>query len=92
VYNTMNGPSEFHVIGVIKDWDITDQLGKILVPTLVISGRYDETTPAIAETVHRGIPRSKWVLFENSAHLPHLEEAERFLDVVTKFLDRVEAQ
>jgi L-proline amide hydrolase len=73
VYNRMNGSSEFHVIGVIKDWDIVDRLGEIRVPTLVISGRYDEATPLIAETVHHGIPGSEWVLFENSAHSPHLE-------------------
>ena len=92
VYNTMNGPSEFHVIGVIKDWDIVDRLCEIHVPTLVISGRYDEATPAIAETVHRGIPGSEWVLFENSAHMPHLEETDRYLEVLTNFLIRIESQ
>jgi proline-specific peptidase len=90
VYNTMNGSSEFHVIGVIKDWDIVDRLGEIRVPTLVISGRYDEATPLIAETVHHGIPGSEWDSFENSAHSPHLEETERFLQVLTSFLDRIE--
>jgi len=92
VYNTMNGPSEFHVIGLLKDWDIVDRLGEIHVPTLVISGRYDEATPIIAETVQRGIPGSEWVLFENSAHTPHLEETERYLQVLTSFLDRIERQ
>ena len=92
VYNTMNGPSEFHVIGVIKDWDIVNRLVEIHVPTLVISGRYDEATPLIAETVHRGIPGSDWVLFENSAHVPHVEETERYLQVLTRFLDRLEPQ
>lgn len=92
VYNTMNGPSEFHVIGTIKDWDITDRLGEIGVPALIIGGRYDEATPAITETVHRGIPGSEWVIFEQSSHLPHLEEPERFLQVVCDFFDRVEAR
>jgi proline-specific peptidase len=92
VYNTMNGPSEFHVIGLLKDWDIVDRLGEIHVATLVISGRYDEATPMIAETVHRGISGSEWVLFENSAHTPHLEETERYLQVLTGFLDRIERQ
>ena len=92
VYNTMNGPSEFHVIGVLKDWDIVERLGEIHVPTLVISGRYDEATPLIAETVYRGIPASEWVLFENSAHMPHVEETERYLRVLTSFLDRIESQ
>lgn len=92
VYNTMNGPSEFHVIGVIKDWDIVNRLGEIHVPTMVLSGRYDEATPLIAETVHHGISGSEWVLFENSSHCPHLEETEQYLRVVTDFLDRVESQ
>lgn len=92
VYYTMNGPSEFHVIGVLKDWDIMNRLGEIRVPTLVIGGRYDEATPAITETVHRGIPSSEWVIFENSSHTPHLEETERYMQVLTNFLYRVESQ
>lgn len=91
VYETMNGPSEFHVIGTLKDWDITSRLGEIHLPTLLISGRYDEATPHIVEQVHAGIPGSEWVLFEQSSHLPHVEEPERFLSVVSQFLARVEA-
>lgn len=91
VYETMNGPSEFHVIGTLKDWDITSRLGEIHLPTLLISGRYDEATPRIVEQVHAGIPGSEWVLFEQSSHLPHVEEPERFLSVVNQFLARVEA-
>lgn len=92
VYHTMNGPSEFFVTGSLKDWDITSRLGEIRVPTLILSGRYDEATPAIAETVHRGIPGSEWVLFEESAHLPHIEETERYMQVLDKFLSQVEAR
>ena len=91
VYLTMNGPSEFHVVGTFKAWDVTDRLGEIRVPTLVTSGRYDEATPLIAETVHRGIPGSEWVLFEESSHLAHVEEPERYLEVVDDFLTCVEA-
>jgi pimeloyl-ACP methyl ester carboxylesterase len=60
------------------------------VPTLVTSGRHDECTPALVEPLHRGISGSEWVLFEESAHMPYLEEPERFLQVVGSFLDRVE--
>ena len=45
VYHTMNGPSEFHVIGSIRDWQSKDRLGEIDVPTLLVSGRHDEATP-----------------------------------------------
>jgi proline-specific peptidase len=91
VYLTMNGPSEFHVIGVLKNWNIVGRLGAIRVPTLLLSGRYDEATPAIVAEVHRGITGSEWVLFEASSHTPHLEEPERFLPVVEAFLARVES-
>lgn len=92
VYHTMNGPSEFHVIGTLKDWDIRPRLGEIRVPTLIISGRYDEATPLIAETVHKGICGSEWVLFEESSHLPNAEEPARFMAVVADFLARVECR
>lgn len=92
VYYTMNGPSEFSVTGNLKEWDIQHRLPEIQVPTLVLSGRYDEATPAIAEAVHRGIPGSQWVVFENSSHMPFWEERERYLAVVSDFLKRVESR
>jgi L-proline amide hydrolase len=88
VYHTMNGPSEFHVIGSIKDWQSTDRLPEIDVPTLLVSGRYDEATPALQETLVAGIPECEWVLFEDSAHMPHVEEPERYVSVVGDWLRR----
>jgi proline-specific peptidase len=91
VYMTMNGPSEFHCIGTLRTWDVTSRLGEITIPTLVISGRYDEATPRISQEVSDGIPGSEWVLFEESSHMPHEEEPERFRQVVGDFLAQREA-
>jgi len=91
VFLAMWGPSEWCVTGPLKDWDVVSRLGEIRVPSLVVGGRYDEATPAVMETVHRGIPGSAWVIFENSGHFPHLEETERYLEVLSGFLDRAEA-
>jgi pimeloyl-ACP methyl ester carboxylesterase len=60
------------------------------VPTLITCGRYDELGPACAETLHRGIPNSEMAIFEQSAHMAHLEETERYLQTLRDFLDRVE--
>jgi L-proline amide hydrolase len=90
VYNTMNGPSEFYVTGTLKNWTIVDRLGEIAMPVLIMSGRYDEATPAIADTVHKGIPGSKWVLFENSSHMCHAEERDRCMKTVANFLTDAE--
>jgi proline-specific peptidase len=86
VYETMNGPNEFVVIGNLKDWDRTDLLGEICAPTLITVGRHDELTPTCAETLHRGIPGSRMVLFEKSAHLAHLEEPDQYRRVIGDFL------
>jgi len=88
VYHTMNGPSEFHVIGSIKDWQSLDRLDEIDVPTLLVSGRYDEATPALQEELRAGIRGAEWVVFEESSHMPHVEERERYMQVVGDWLSR----
>jgi pimeloyl-ACP methyl ester carboxylesterase len=69
---------------------VIGQLSKIKVPTLVTSGRHDEATPLIARTVHEGIRGSEWVMFENSSHMAHVEEAESYLRVLESFISRHE--
>ncbi|NUR76177.1 MAG: proline iminopeptidase-family hydrolase [Thermoleophilia bacterium] len=88
VYHTMNGPSEFHVIGSIRDWQSTDRLSQIDVPTLVISGRYDEATPALQEPLVARIPQTEQVILEESSHLPMWEEREAYLAAVGDWLRR----
>jgi len=90
VYHTMWGPNEFTCTGTLKTWDVRGSLGHIDVPTLVLCGRYDEATPAIAETLRAGIAGAELHVFEQSSHLPHLEEPEAYLAAVEEFLARVE--
>jgi len=86
VYHTMNGPSEFHVVGTLKSWNIIHQLPRINVPVLLISGRHDEATPTVVQPFAEGIKGARWEIFENSAHLPHVEETERCIQVIGDFL------
>ena len=86
VYLTMNGPTEFDVIGLLREWDRTADMGRIGVPTLVTCGRYDEITPSCSETITRGIPNARMHVFEDSAHCAHLEEADDYARIVEAFL------
>jgi pimeloyl-ACP methyl ester carboxylesterase len=90
VYETMWGPGECCCTGVLRSWDVSDRLHHIRVPTLITSGRYDEATPVQMESIHRRIPGSEWVVFEESAHAALVEEPERYRGVLADFLARVE--
>jgi proline-specific peptidase len=91
VYGTMWGPSEFGpVTGNLQSWDVTDRVHEIEVPTLITCGRYDEATPAHVEDMHRRMPGSEFVIFEQSSHLAFVEEREAYVKTVNDFLERVE--
>jgi L-proline amide hydrolase len=86
VYRNMNGPTEFHVIGTMKDWTIENRLPNIAAPTLLISGRHDEATPEVVRPYVERVPGLRWVLFEESSHMPHVEEKALCLATVSDFL------
>lgn len=86
VYLTMNGPNEFTLVGHLKDWDRRADLARITQPTLITCGRYDEITPACSETILGGIPDGRLVVFEESAHVAHLEETTLHTATVEEFL------
>lgn len=86
VYRYMNGPSEFTITGTIRDVDLSGQLGKIRLPTLVLGGKHDEVTPVVAAQIRDGIPGARGVTFEGSSHMPFWEERGRFGQVVGDFL------
>lgn len=86
VYGTMNGPSEFHVVGSLKSWTIEDRLHRIAVPVLLLSGAYDEATPLTQQPFLAAIPDIRQVVFPQSSHLPHVEERAAYMRVVDGFL------
>ena len=77
--------------GNLRDWDVTDRLGEIDVPTLFVSGEYDEIRPAHVRDMHDQVPGSELHHYANSAHLPFEEERERFMADYNDFLARTES-
>jgi L-proline amide hydrolase len=54
---------------------------------LILSGKFDECTPATAKAYSAGIKGSRWELFEESSHLSYVEEAAKYQRVMNEFLD-----
>ena len=86
-YFVMQGASEFVITGKMKDYDVTEGLPHVKLPTLVTSGQLDEATPLIAKQVTDLIPGAKWELIEGGTHLCHVEYPELFNSIVEKFLE-----
>jgi proline iminopeptidase len=90
-YHAMWGPSEFFVTGNLRDWDVTDRLAEINVPTLFISGEHDEIREAHVRAMHEALPGSEHHHYMQSAHLPFEEERTLFMQRVNNFMERAEA-
>jgi L-proline amide hydrolase len=91
VYRTMNGPTEFHVVGTLREWEVLSRLDGVDEPVLLTSGRHDEATPGQVAMIRERLPQAEWVLFEASGHLSHAEEPDRYMAVLADFLARAES-
>jgi proline iminopeptidase len=91
VYNTMQGPNEFVVTGTFKDWDRWKDLAQIRVPTLVISGRYDEMNPEDMRREGKLIANSRVVLCEKGSHLAMWDDQEAYFRGLLGWIKDVEA-
>src|SRR5215211_968659 len=81
-----------HVTGTLKTWSVIHRLGDIRVPTLVVTGEYDEATPAINRTVSKGIPGAESVIYPNASHMAHVEDTDGYVRLLDRFFSRVEAE
>ena len=86
IYNHMWGPSEFTVTGTLNDFEMLDQLLRIDVPTLVISGEHDECTPRHSGAIAEAIPNAQLHIVPDASHLAVLERPDEYVSTVESFL------
>jgi proline iminopeptidase len=94
IYGLMWGPTEFVVpeSSRLRGWDVSDRLDEVDVPTLVLTGTYDELTPELARDLASALPDAELVEFEESSHMPFWEQPDDHFETVEAFLDRVAGQ
>lgn len=69
--------------------DLSPELSRINVPTLVLNGRFDaNVAPTVAFGISNAIGGSQLVFFERSGHTPFVEEPDRFELVLERFLNQ----
>ncbi|MCL5731255.1 MAG: proline iminopeptidase-family hydrolase [Candidatus Thermoplasmatota archaeon] len=86
-YRIMNGPNEFTITGTIRDWDISGDIHRISVPTLITVGEFDEVTALVAHQINDRIRNSRMVVFSNCSHLTMWEDRKRYMQVLVDFMN-----
>jgi 3-oxoadipate enol-lactonase len=72
----------------MRDAQLEDVTVRIGQPSMVIVGRDDPSTPmSAAQALHAAIAGSELEIIDQAAHLPNIEQAERFNAVLGRFLE-----
>ena len=91
VYVYMQGPSEFGIKGdaTLQGWDITERLGEIDVPTLVIAGEEDTMDPEFLRGMADSFPQGAYLL-NPGGHLVQFDSPETYYPGLLKWLGELE--
>lgn len=87
LYMYMWGPSEFCPTGTLKKYDGTKLLKKINVPTLFMSGQYDEATPEAAKSFAKKVKGAKFKSIKGCSHSSFRENKKLTKSIISDFLN-----
>ena len=90
LYGYMWGPSEFSATGTLADFDVTDSLAMIEVPTLFTTGEHDEAVPATVRWYASLMPNAEVEIIRGAAHLTMQDAPGENVRVVREFLRRMD--
>jgi proline iminopeptidase len=91
-YIHMQGPSEFTITGTLRSYNQTASLKDIKVPTLFMSGQYDEVVPSRVESFRKMTPGSKLEIIPDAAHMTMQDQPDTVLKVLRDWLRHVERE
>jgi proline iminopeptidase len=91
VYTAMWGPTDFVATGATRNYERTEELHRLGMPVLFLTGRHDAATPETTTYYQQHTPGAELAILEECSHSPHLEEPDAFMATVRDFLRRAEA-
>jgi len=90
IYNYMWGPTEFTAAGTLKNYDRFESLKEIKVPTLFITGEFDEARPTTVKRFQNQVTRSEFVVIEGAGHGTMHDNREQNIEAIRSFLARID--
>lgn len=74
----------------LRDADLSDQIGAINVPTLVVVGAEDiSTPPELVRDAASRIPRAHFEIIPNCGHIPSIEQPQVLAAIIRQFYQQV---
>ncbi len=86
VYIPMQGPSELGLSGKLLNWDRTNDLANIIVPTLVIGAKHDTMDPTHMEMMSKKVKKGRYLFCPNGSHMAMYDDQKTYVDGVIKFI------
>ncbi len=92
MYVTMQGPSEFGIVGdaKLKKWDRSMDLAKLTVPTLTIGGAHDTMDPKHMEWMAGQVQKGRYLHCPNGSHMAMYDDQQAYFDGLIQFVKDVD--
>jgi proline iminopeptidase len=90
IYNYMWGPTEFTATGTLLNYNRVQSLKTIKVPTLFITGEFDEARPATVKYFKSLVPDSRFVMIDSAGHGTMHDNRSQNVSAVKNFLDALD--
>jgi len=92
VYEYMWGPSEFTATGTLLNYDRIDKLQEVDVPTLFMTGTYDEARPETVKNYQRLVSGSEYVEISEAGHATLNDNQSQTIKAVKRFIDSLDKE
>ena len=90
IYVPMQGPSELGASGRLVNWDRSEDLDRISVPTLVVGARHDTMDPAHMEMMAGRLPNGRYLFCPNGSHMAMYDDQATYFQGLVAFIRDVE--
>ena len=90
IYNYMWGPTEFTATGTLLNYDRVSSLKSITIPTLFITGEFDEARPATVKRFQSLVSNSKFVVIAGAGHGTMHDNRSENINAISNFLKEIE--
>lgn len=91
IYVYMQGPSEFGITeeATLSDWDVSDRLKEIKVPTLMLGAKYDTMDPEYIKWMATEVQNGRSVT-TNGSHCSQFDDPENYFNGLISFIKDVD--